>query len=369
MVIMMKKVVIMIPCYKPDEKFLIHLDNLKENGFDKIIVINDGSGESYDHFFIETEEKYGCKVVAHSINLGQGRAYKTGFNYYLSETRAGGCYEGSIGIIQCDCDGQHHIEDIIKCESLLIENPRKFILGVRDFSDKNIPFRSRFGNIFTTFVFKFFCGLDIKDTQTGLKGIPASFIPTLMETPGERFEYASSVLIETKKHGVEIVQFPIKTIYINENETSHFNPVLDSIRIYSQILRYLLSSLSSFVLDIILFRLFLGVFRNIFPIYYVLISTYLSRVILCVYVFFFNKNAVFHSHEKLLTPAIKFFSLCVVQATVSGFTVREVVAFFHWGEVISKIIVDTLLFFVSFQVQGKWVFVSKSVGKEKNNEC
>lgn len=68
----------------------------------------------------------------------------------------------------------------------LRQNPEKFILGVRDFSDKTIPFRSRFGNHCTTLVFRLFCGLDISDTQTGLKGIPVSFIPPLMETPGER---------------------------------------------------------------------------------------------------------------------------------------------------------------------------------------
>lgn len=123
------------------------------------------------------------------------------------------------------------MEDINRCAELLRRNPDKFILGIRDFLDKSIPFRSRFGNSCTSWVFKFFCGLDLKDTQTGLKGIPASFIPTLMETPGERFEYASSVLLKTKRQGVEILQFPIQTIYINGNETSHFNPLLDSVRI------------------------------------------------------------------------------------------------------------------------------------------
>ena len=51
-----------------------------------------------------------------------------------------------IGIIQCDCDGQHCVEDINKCADILRKNPHSFILGVRDFSDKKIPFRSRFGN-------------------------------------------------------------------------------------------------------------------------------------------------------------------------------------------------------------------------------
>ena len=105
--------------------------------------------------------------------------------------------------------------------------------------------------------------MDLKDTQTGLKGIPKSFIPKLLETPGERFEYASSCLLEIKKQGLEILQFPIKTIYINGNETSHFNPLLDSIRIYSLILKYLISSLSAFIVDIVAFSLFLAIFKDL----------------------------------------------------------------------------------------------------------
>lgn len=359
---MMRRVTIMIPCYKPDEKFLIHLDNLKNNGFDKIIVINDGSGECYDHFFVEAEKKYGCKVVTHSINLGQGRAYKTGFNYFLSETKKGGRCEDSIGVIQCDCDGQHCIEDIIKCESLLIENPNKFILGVRDFSDKRIPFRSRFGNNCTTFVFKFFCGLNIKDTQTGLKGIPTALIPTLMETPGERFEYASSVLLETNKQGIEIVQFPIKTIYINDNETSHFNPLIDSIRIYSLILKYLMSSLSLFVIDIVMFSIFVSLLIGIFKEYYIVISTYLAKVFSCTFGYLINKRFVFQSKGDSLVTAVKFFSLCIVQSTCSGFMTSGFVRATEWNEVLCKIIIDILLFFVSFQIQNRWVFKNISNG-------
>ncbi len=270
-----------------------------------------------------------------------------------------GGYTDTIGLIQCDCDGQHHVKDVDRCAELLRKNPDKFILGVRDFSDKKIPFRSRFGNKCTSWVFKLFCGMNIKDTQTGLKGIPWHFIPILMETPGERFEYASSVLIETRKRGMEIVQFPIETIYINGNETSHFNPIVDSIRIYSFIFRYLMSSLSSFVLDIIFYSILIAVFKNVFLEYYIIISTYLSRAILCVYVFILNKKAVFHNKEKTLPVAIKFFALCIVQATLSGFSIKFLVGFTDWGEVVCKIIVDTILFFASFQIQSRWVFKNK----------
>ncbi len=348
-------VVIIIPAYNPDEKFISFLKDLTSAGYSNIIVVNDGSRENTKHFFDSAYKNYGCIVLTHAVNLGQGRAYKTAFNYYLSETKLGGAFEKTIGIIQCDCDGQHHIDDINKCVMLLKEH-NTFILGVRDFSDKSIPFRSRFGNNCTSFVFRVFCGLNLKDTQTGLKGIPKSIIPVLMETRGERFEYASSVLLEVKRQGMKIIQFPIQTIYINGNESSHFNPVLDSIRIYSLILRYLMSSLSGFVLDILFYALFIRLLENVFPNYYIVVSTYLSRIILSIYVFIVNKKIVFRNNGKVIPTAMRFFILCICQATVSGFSVRLLVGLLGGGKIVLKLVVDTLLFFVSYRIQDDWVF-------------
>lgn len=265
----------------------------------------------------------------------------------------------TIGVIQCDCDGQHHIEDINRCAELLRENPNKFILGVRDFSSKGIPFRSKFGNNCTSLVFRLFCGLNIKDTQTGLKGIPKSLIPILMETPGERFEYASSVLLETKKQGMDILQFPIKTIYINGNETSHFNPLLDSMRIYSLILKYLMSSLSSFIVDIVIYSICISLLQNISTEYYVIISTYFAKVFSCTYGYIVNKRLVFQNTGEPIVTAIKFLFLCFIQATCSGFITSGFVFMTHWNEVLCKVIVDTFLFFISFQVQNQWVFTAR----------
>lgn len=83
-------VTIIIPTYNPDDKFLAFLLELKNNGYNNIIVVDDGSRDNTRHYFITAKEKFNCKIVSHSINLGQGRAYKSGFNYYLSEIRLGG---------------------------------------------------------------------------------------------------------------------------------------------------------------------------------------------------------------------------------------------------------------------------------------
>ena len=348
----LEEVVIVIPALNPDEKFINFLEELRRKGFKHILCVDDGSKESSKALFEQAKDEYSCVVLHHAVNLGQGRAYKTAFNYYLLESTGEGRYKDTIGIIQCDCDGQHHVEDILTCVGLLRAQQDKFVLGVRDFSDKTIPFRSRFGNHCTSLVFKLFCGMGIKDTQSGLKGIAKGLLPALMETPGERFEYASSCLLEMRELGVEILQFPIKTIYINGNASSHFNPLLDSARIYTLIFKYLLA-----------FSLFLCLFKGHNISKFILLSTIFAKIISCTYTFMVNKKLVFAFRGASGGTAVKFTGLCIVQALLSGFFTTDVVRWMHWNPVISKILVDTVLFFFSFQVQNRWVF--KHVRKDK----
>lgn len=83
-------VVVIIPAYNPDEKFISFLQKLKDTGYSNVLVVDDGSREDTKYFFDIAKNEYNCHLVTHSINLGQGRAYKSAFNYFLRETRSGG---------------------------------------------------------------------------------------------------------------------------------------------------------------------------------------------------------------------------------------------------------------------------------------
>ena len=76
---MKKQTVILIPAYNPDDKFISFLNQLKENGFNKIIVVNDGSRKETDHYFEQAKKDYHCDVVTHEKNKGYGtRAHYQG---------------------------------------------------------------------------------------------------------------------------------------------------------------------------------------------------------------------------------------------------------------------------------------------------
>lgn len=121
----------------------------------------------------------------------------------------------------------------------LLSIPDSLIMGCRNFKEPGIPSRSRFGNICTKYAVKIFCGISVSDTQTGLRGLSRDFMRRMMTIKGERFEFELNMLIEAKESGTPFYEVPIRTIYIASNETSHFNPLLDSIRIYSVFLKFI----------------------------------------------------------------------------------------------------------------------------------
>jgi len=179
------------------------------------------------------KEKEECIVIEHSINKGKGQALKTGFTYYLENLM-----QDYLGIVTADSDGQHSIEDTINIAKLVEEykDVKTLILGVRNFNKENVPFASKFGNKLTKTIFKLLYNKTINDTQTGLRGFTNSYIKDCIDIPGNRYEYEMNMLIYATKSEITILEKKIDTIYIEENKSSHFNPIKDSIKIYKILL-------------------------------------------------------------------------------------------------------------------------------------
>ncbi|MGN0376698.1 MAG: glycosyltransferase [Suilimivivens sp.] len=347
-----REIPIIIPSYEPDEKLLQLLTALRENGFLKIVLVDDGSGEEYLHFFETAEKEFRCHVMHHEINQGKGRALKTAFDFVLRE------YPDSVGSITADSDGQHTPECILACAEALLAHPDCLIMGCRCFDKENVPARSEFGNKCTRMVMKYLAGVSVSDTQTGLRGIPAFFMKELLSVKGDRFEFETNMLMETKRNKVPIVEVPIQTIYIEENKTSHFNPIKDSVRIYMIFGKFLFSSLSSSVLDLVLFTVFCYLLRGQQwgSITYIMAATVFARVISAVYNYSVNYKVVFESKSSVGSTMVRYFLLAIVQMCCSALLVNFLYPLFGGAEVLVKIPVDVLLFFVSFVIQREFVY-------------
>lgn len=345
---------VIIPSYEPDEKLITLLHALQALGIRHVVVVDDGSSEAYSRFFEQAAAMENCTVLYHAVNLGKGRALKTAFNYCLREFRE------TPGCVTADSDGQHTPMDIVACMQALCEHPESLILGCRNFDGSEVPTRSSFGNKCTRQVFRYLLGLSVSDTQTGLRAIPASFMEKLMQVRGERFEYETNMLIETKDLNISIVEVPVKTVYIEENKTSHFNPVRDSLRIYLVFGKFLFSSLSSSVLDLLLFQMFCVMLQRtagiLMEIPYIVAATVCARVLSAIYNFLINYRVVFKSRAGVTATIGRYALLAVCQMACSAFLVNALYGLIGGAEVLVKIPVDILLFFISFAIQREFVY-------------
>lgn len=347
-----REVPIIIPSYEPDEKLPDLLKKLRETGFRNIVLVDDGSGEKYAGIFTEAETTYGCVVLHHAVNQGKGRALKTAFNFCLRE------FADLPGVITADSDGQHSPECILSCVDAMLKNPLALILGCRCFEGADVPARSEFGNKCTRVVMKYLTGISVSDTQTGLRGIPTAFMEQLLMVRGERFEFETNMLLETKSRKIPIVEVPIRTIYIEENKTSHFNPIKDSIKIYMIFGKFLFSSLSSSLVDLTLFTIFCFFMRDMEwgRISYITAATVFARILSALYNYSLNLKVVFQSESKIGTTLPRYILLAIVQMSLSALLVGKLYPLFGGMEVLIKIPVDVILFFLSFVIQREFVY-------------
>lgn len=242
--------VALIPAYKPDDKMVTLVKELKEKDFD-ILVVDDGSGEEYADLFRQAEEY--AVVIHNPHNMGKGATLKNGMRV-LRET-----YPEATHFITADSDGQHLVKDICRVREKL-EEGSNFVLTMRGLKG-DVPLRSRFGNSLSRIVFAMLTGHYLQDNQSGLRGFKVEYISWLVNVEGDKYDYEMNVLMFIDRQKIKVTEVPIDTVYLDGNSSSHFNPVKDTIRIYKKMFKTAAATLISFAniqLCLILITIFIG---------------------------------------------------------------------------------------------------------------
>lgn len=333
--------VVLIPAYKPDERLVTLADELISMNM-RLFVVDDGSGSEFNNVFNEIRSR-DIDVFVHDINKGKGAALKTGIKSLRDNKEI-------KGIITADADGQHTSADIKAAMDTLREHSDSLVIGVRKFSGK-VPLRSIIGNTITRGVFHFVTGNKVSDTQTGLRGLPVNLFDDLCELPGERYEFEMNMLLKAGDWGVDIIELPICTVYIDNNQSSHFDSIKDSWRIYKQIVIYCASSIFSYLVDYGLYIL-LGIIGFRILAYRYIIARVSSGVVN----YLINRHMVFKQGSS--NSAAKYFLLAILLTIIGSYAISWLQKAGVAGA-IAKPIVDIPLFFIGFYVQKFTVFKSK----------
>ena len=364
----MKQVSVILPSLDPDEKLLGTIDGLLSQGFEDIILINDGSKPENLHYFQSAARHPQVHLLHHDVNKGKGAALKTAFRWFLEHR------PDAAGVVTVDGDGQHHPEDTMNCVQKMLDTGN-VILGCRDFDLPQVPPRSRSGNKITCTVFKLLCGMTISDTQTGLRAIPTSALADFCQVAGERFEYETNMLLALKERGIPYGEVKIRTVYIEENESSHFRPIRDSWRIYKLILahffRYTLSSILSAALDIGAYTLLAWLLSGA-PDWAMLTVPFIgARAISSLFNFFVNKTMVFRSHISTGQALLRYYALAIpvllaqLGLTDGVYLLLRIPAERLFLRTVIYTVVMTVLYVASFMIQQRWVFAKSPKKEEK----
>jgi putative flippase GtrA len=337
------RIAILIPAFKPGPEFPSFVAALIARGASRIVVVDDGSGPEFRAGFDEVAALPQVRVCRHAINLGKGAALKTGVNSILCD------YADTSVVVTADADGQHAPEDVLAVGAYGEAHPDVLVLGARSFGG-GIPLRSRFGNEATRLAMRIVVGERLTDTQTGLRAIPYALLPALLKTPTNGYEFELDMLLTCKHKNVAIHEVPIRTIYLNDNASSHFNPLRDSMRIYFVLLRFALTSMSTAIIDNVTFVLLFHATGGL------AVSQAGARLVAMTFNFVTVKRLVFQSRGHRRRQLLSYITLVVVSGTASFGLIRALVAFAGMGVLPAKLLAEGFLFFGNFLIQRDLIF-------------
>jgi putative flippase GtrA len=343
---------IVIPSLNPTNELPALIESIGER--ERFVIVDDGSSDKT--IFDTLKQRANVFVLTHPENKGKGAAIKTAAAFIAENFPA-------AGFVTADDDGQHTAEDIIAVRAATDRNPNALILGVRDFSKKGVPVRSKMGNFSTSVIFKIRTGRTLRDTQTGLRGIPAAFVGTLSEIPGTRFDFEITMLTHFSDRNIPFVYVPISTVYKSGGRKSNSRTFTDSVKVIRGILyrsqpskvleisKFGISGLLSAGIDV-------GLYYAFYQFIPLLPALYAARLLSGAFNFTVNRNLVFESKESRARSAVKYIILFSVQlllmANLTNFAVSQ-----GANEYIAKILIDIMLFILSFIVQKRLVFRKK----------
>jgi putative flippase GtrA len=336
---------VVIPAYQPDAGLVQRVQALLAESYPFVVVVDDGSSQDHRGTFERLSALDRVEVLTHAANLGKGSALKTALNHVLVSHPEG------PGVVVADADGQHLPHDVLRVAQSLAAHPDKLCLGVRGFEGR-VPWRSRLGNASSRLTMRLVSGLRLGDTQSGLRGIPRIFLRELLPLRTTRYEFELEMLMLAGERRLEILQIPITTVYTDDNAGSHFNPILDSLRVYWVFLRFLVSSMLTALIDLIVFVTSYAALGSLLP------SIAIGRLVAGTFNFLVNKRIVFKARRSYRVETTKYVLLVLVLMLISYQLTLALIDGLGVPVVLAKMSVDTLLFLVSFAAQRIYVFAS-----------
>jgi glycosyltransferase involved in cell wall biosynthesis len=192
----------------------------------KIVAVDDGSTDETPRYLREAAAESGgvIEVVTLPQNRGKGIALFAGFRRALDQ-------DGCDVIVTVDGDGQHRPGDIPRVALPCLKGEADLVIAQRQFP-REVPARSRVGNNLSAAILSAAYRHTPRDTQCGLRAHTRGLIREMLQSvDGNRYDTEARILMRSLRFKKRIAQVPIPAIYHGRNESSHYRPFADSMRI------------------------------------------------------------------------------------------------------------------------------------------
>ena len=172
------------------------------NHFEHVICVDDGSSDDSRAIALAA----GATVLRHPVNLGQGAALQTGFDYVLRHTDFG-------HVVTFDADGQHDPADAAAMLDEARQREVDVVLGSRvGGATAGQPATRRLllrgGVVFTRWA----TGLPVSDTHNGLRVLSRDAVAA-MQLRQRGMAHASELLGRIADHRLSWLEFPVSISY------------------------------------------------------------------------------------------------------------------------------------------------------------
>ncbi|MDO5049494.1 MAG: glycosyltransferase family 2 protein [Actinomycetaceae bacterium] len=214
---------LVIPLYNEGKVVREVLTDVRKT-FPNIICVDDGSSDNSAQEALAA----GVHVAVHPINLGQGAALQTGFDYVLKNTDA-------KYVVTFDADGQHRVEDALAMLDTAERDDLGFVFGSRFLEGKAET--GTFKKIVlktAAFVTRMRTGERLTDAHNGLRTIRRDALENVQITQN-RMAHASEIVYQLFATGLKWREMPVHIIYTDYSR-SKGQSLLNSINILVELI-------------------------------------------------------------------------------------------------------------------------------------